>query len=123
MQCSACITSVMRLVESIRSLNNPDISVSLFPVSLWAVAEVSAGLVVCCLPLLPRFFGHANLRTRLEPSAPSEYSGLKSKGNSRTHVLESDASMHSNMSFPSRALRGESIIMKSVKLEQTSSQV
>lgn len=113
----------MRLVESIRSLDNPDISVSLVPVSLWAVAEVSAGLVVCCLPLLPRFFGHKNVRTRLEASEPSEYSGLSSKGNSRTHVVDYDASLHSNASNLGRPGRGESVIMHSVRVDQTSTQV
>jgi hypothetical protein len=113
----------MRLIESIRSLNNPDISVSLVPVSLWAVAEVSAGLVVCCLPLLPRLFGHKNVCTRFEPSQPSEYSGLNSKTNSRTHVVEYDSSLQSNASVSSRLARGESIIVKTVKLDQTSSVV
>jgi hypothetical protein len=114
----------MRLIESVRSLNNPDISVSLVPVSLWAVAEVSAGLVVCCLPLLPRVFGHKNVRTRLAVSEPSDYSGLNSKGDSRTGVAEYDASVHSRTSIvPKRQTRGDFVVMKSVRLDQTSSEV
>jgi hypothetical protein len=114
----------MRLVESIRTLNNPDISFSLVPVSLWAVAEVSAGLVVGCLPLLPRFFGHRNVRTRLQASEPSEYSDLNSKGDSHSRVAEYDASLHSQASMvPSRPARANFVVMKSVRLDQTTSQV
>lgn len=110
----------MRLVESIRSLNNPDITVSLAPVSLWAVAEVSAGLVVACLPLLPRLFGRRNARTRLEPSEASEYAGLNSKTGSRAGNVGYNPSLSSNASEIGRQVQGESIIMKSVRLEQTS---
>ena len=117
---SACVTSVMRLVESIRSLDNHDITVSLVPVSLWAVAEVSSGLVVCCLPLIPRLFGRRNARTRLEVSEPSEYAGLNSKGDSQSHNVGYDPSLHSNASQIGRQVQGESIIMKSVRVDQTS---
>jgi hypothetical protein len=120
---SACITSVMRLVESIRSLNNPNISISLVPVSLWAAAEVSAGLVVCCLPLLPRFFGRKNVRTRLQVSEPTEFSGLNSKDTSATHGTEYEDSLRSNVSVPGRVQRGRFIIMKNVTLDQTSTHV
>jgi hypothetical protein len=116
----ACVTSVMRLVESIRSLDNHDITVSLVPVSLWAVAEVSSGLVVCCLPLIPRLFGRRNARTRLEVSEPSEYAGLNSKGDSQSHNVGYDPSLHSNASQIGRQVQGESIIMKSVRVDQTS---
>jgi hypothetical protein len=120
---SACITSVMRLVESVRTLDNPDISISLMPVSLWARAEVSAGLIVSCLPLLPRFFGCKNVRTRLEPSKPSKYSRFSSKANSQARVDEYGASLHSGGSVASKNVRGESVIMKIITLNQTSSSV
>ena len=70
---SACIASVMRLLYSIFSIGSVDITYKLMPVALWALvylypfaldlhshpnrtAEVSSGLVVCCLPVLPRLF-------------------------------------------------------------------
>ncbi|KAF2272788.1 uncharacterized protein EI97DRAFT_196094 [Westerdykella ornata] len=92
----ACITSVMRLIESIKSLDNPDISHSLLPVSLWALAEVSAGLVVCCLPLLPRLFGHRNARTRLAVSEPSGHSALVRKVKSQFHGFGSQSGVSLN---------------------------
>ncbi|KAL9070876.1 MAG: hypothetical protein Q9157_005669 [Trypethelium eluteriae] len=52
----ACVSSAMRLVESIKTDSATDISYALVPVYLWAVAEVASGLIVCCLPFIPRFF-------------------------------------------------------------------
>lgn len=121
--CSACITSVMRLAESIRSLNNQDISVSLVPISLWALAEVSAGLVVSCLPFLPRFFGHRNARTRVQASAPSEDSNRSYTNRLRLRVDEYTSSIHSHASILPPPARGETSIEMNRRLNQTSSDV
>ncbi|KAF2204314.1 hypothetical protein GQ43DRAFT_478314 [Delitschia confertaspora ATCC 74209] len=120
----ACLTSVMRLAMSIKSLDNPDISISLAPVSLWAVAEVSAGLVVSCLPVIPRLFGGRSTKTRLAPNQPSGHSALLSNGKSQTTVAASRDSSHSNISF-SRDLEGnhQAYIMKSFSLDQTSDRI
>jgi hypothetical protein len=117
---SAFITSVMRLVESIRSLNDPNISISLLPVSLWAAAEVSAGLVVCCLPLFPRLFSNNNARAILHSSEPSqEFTGLSSKITAGAHVTEYDDSSETSI----QSQRNNFVVMKSVTLDQTSTYV
>ncbi|MCJ1366553.1 hypothetical protein MMC16_005682 [Acarospora aff. strigata] len=67
----ACISSVMRLVESIRRIESPDVTFDLLPVSLWATAEVSSGLIVCCLPIMPRFFARAQSRPIHAASFPT----------------------------------------------------
>ncbi|KAH8714036.1 hypothetical protein GQ44DRAFT_776048 [Phaeosphaeriaceae sp. PMI808] len=119
----ACLTSVMRLAESIKSLNNPDISVSLVPVSLWAVAEVSAGLVVCCLPVMPRLFKHKNVRTRLQPSDPSGHATRLVDKNLPTISSQGDINggYHSDVSLSqNHPMKKESYNLKRVSLEQGS---
>ena len=44
MRHSACISSVMRLFESIRSVDSLDITHALLPVSLWAYVKQSRAL-------------------------------------------------------------------------------
>jgi len=90
-----------------------------------SVAEVSAGLVVCCLPLLPRLFGRRNVRTRLAPSEPSGRSGFLVKGQSDTDMMSHEAaeSMHSIRSLPDeRPVNQQGYILKSVSLDQRSSE-
>ncbi|KAI9708953.1 MAG: hypothetical protein M1820_003647 [Bogoriella megaspora] len=52
----ACITSIMRLVVGIATLNSMDLTYLVLPVALWAMAEVAAALLVACLPVMPRLF-------------------------------------------------------------------
>ena len=53
----------MRLVESILTVNSKDITYALVPVYLWAVAEVASGLIICCLPFIPRLFRRPQVET------------------------------------------------------------
>ena len=69
----------MRLVESVKTVNSEDITYALVPVYLWAVAEVSSGLIVCCLPFIPRFF-------RPSPSESSKDESVRDTSNQHSHV-------------------------------------
>ncbi|MCJ1315362.1 hypothetical protein MMC15_000679 [Xylographa vitiligo] len=58
----ACVTSILRLVYSVELQGLPagatayqyDIDV----IGVWSIAEIAVGIIVGCLPVLPRFFKH-----------------------------------------------------------------
>lgn len=56
----------MRVVVSVGNVDSLDTTYTLAPVNLWAVAEVSSGLIIACLPYLPRLL--------MTPSKSSHYS-------------------------------------------------
>ncbi|MCJ1282459.1 hypothetical protein MMC26_001782 [Xylographa opegraphella] len=85
----ACLSSVMRLIYSVQSVPNPDVTNALLPVSLWATAEISSGLVVCCLPVLPRLFAYNDS----SPQHTNAFTTANSKGlhsRSRKDYVEMD---------------------------------
>ena len=55
---SACVASIVRTYYSWRMFESYDTSWELGPVGLWSFAELSIGIMVGCLPSLPRFFQH-----------------------------------------------------------------
>ena len=82
-KCSACISSVMALVETIKHFTNEDVTYYLMIRALWGyvifvlqyflnsrtfclsslrAAELACGILSGCLPVLPRFFNHLNFR-------------------------------------------------------------
>lgn len=54
----ACVTSIMRTYYTWKIVQSPDITYNLCIMGLWAYAEISIGIVVSCLPVLPKFFNH-----------------------------------------------------------------
>ncbi|KAI9794021.1 MAG: hypothetical protein M1816_006646 [Peltula sp. TS41687] len=54
----ACITSIVRLYLSVEFLHDPDVMYNLGPLGLWTFAEIAIGILVGCLPVLPRFVQH-----------------------------------------------------------------
>ena len=52
----ACVTSIMRTYYTWRAVKSPDITYNLCIMGLWSYAEISIGIIVSCLPVLPRFF-------------------------------------------------------------------
>ena len=55
---SACVFSSLRTYYTWKFSESPDISYNIVPVGMCAYAEVSTGLVISCLPVMPRFFQH-----------------------------------------------------------------
>lgn len=55
---SASVASILRTYYTWRVVENPDVSWEIFPVGLWSWAELSIGIIVGCLPTLPKFFQH-----------------------------------------------------------------
>ena len=87
----------MRLIESVREVDDTDVAWSLKSVNLWADAEVSSGLIVCCLPTIPRL---------LKSSAAKSFNGTgseslepSSSGAKRRLVLD-DSLLQSTMMNP-----------------------
>lgn len=70
----ACIASILRLLYSSELIqvpsNNPAYQIDLDRLGLWAFAEIAIGIIVGCLPVLPKFSKHfaskrAGLSSRL----------------------------------------------------------
>ena len=54
----ACITSILRTYYTWKIINSPDITYNMIIMGLWAYAEITIGIVVSCLPVVPKFFKH-----------------------------------------------------------------
>lgn len=65
---SACVTSVLRTYYTWRVVESHDINWDLLPMGLWTWAELSIGIIVGCLPTLPKFIQHIGTRYRLKLS-------------------------------------------------------
>ena len=52
----ACITSILRLTYTRKIIDSEDFTYNICLMGLWAFAEISIGIIVACLPLVPRFF-------------------------------------------------------------------
>lgn len=52
----ACITSILRTYYTWKIVQSPDISYNMVPMGMWTYAELSTGIVISCLPVIPKFF-------------------------------------------------------------------
>lgn len=57
-----CATSIVRTYYTWKIIESSDESYLLVPFGLWGLAELSAGIVVGCFPIMPRFFRHVGTR-------------------------------------------------------------
>ena len=53
---SACVTSILRTYYTWKVDSQPDVSYNIVKMGLWTLAEVAIGVIVSCLPVLPKFF-------------------------------------------------------------------
>lgn len=53
------MTSVARTYYTWKVVKEQDISYNILMMGLWTLAEVATGVIVSCLPILPRFFRYA----------------------------------------------------------------
>lgn len=58
----ACMTSIIRTYYTWKTLHQPDVSYNLTIMALWTWGEMTAGTLVSCLPVAPRFFQHFRSR-------------------------------------------------------------
>ena len=52
------MTSILRTYYTWRTVESPDTSWELVPMGYWTWAELATGIIVGCLPTLPKFFQH-----------------------------------------------------------------
>jgi large subunit ribosomal protein L36e len=53
-----CFTSVMRTPPSFNVIGAKDLTWELIPLAFWADAEITAGIICGCMPVLPAFYRH-----------------------------------------------------------------
>ena len=56
--CSACVTSLLRMIYNISLIRTEDYTYEHMQTNLWATAEVAFGLMCSCLVVLPRLYQH-----------------------------------------------------------------
>ena len=55
---SACVTSILRTYYTFKVVQSPDVSYNITIMGLWTWAEITTGIIISCLPVLPKFFRH-----------------------------------------------------------------
>ncbi|KAA8647058.1 hypothetical protein EYZ11_006990 [Aspergillus tanneri] len=91
----ACAASVVRLAYTIRLYESDNISYSRFLAGLWTIPELSIGISVACLPIMPKFFKSINLEhrlSRLGTSLQTLFSGSSSRHRSQGRSSKNSAS-------------------------------
>ena len=58
----ACVCSIMRTYYTLKFAQSPDISHNISIMGFWTWAEVAIGILICCLPIMPKFFHHFHSR-------------------------------------------------------------
>lgn len=100
---SACVTSILRTYYTWKIVKSPDVSYHMLQMGLWTEAEISTGIIISCLPVIPKFIRHfgpkvyGSLLLRLKSTSNSRYLGkLKVTSQfelpSPKHALRSKAS-------------------------------
>ncbi len=75
------MTAIIRTYWAWRIVDSSDKSYMFVPFGLWSEAELSAGVIVGCLPVMPKFFQHAGLKVHTVFSSQFKSGGrsVKSK--------------------------------------------
>ena len=61
---SACIASILRTYHTWQTVEARDTSWELLPMGYWTWTELSIGIIVGCLPTMPKFFQHIGPKIR-----------------------------------------------------------
>jgi len=94
----ACITSVIRLIYSIRMAQSGDISYNVALLGTCTLAEMSIGIVCCCMPVFPRFFQVVGTKVRTFASTTFSMKAFKfrTSRNIRKSTTEASESVAKN---------------------------
>lgn len=63
---SACVAALMRMYYTVDSTHHPHDTRSTIALGNWIQIEICCGLLVACMPTLPRFFKHPPLSSGLK---------------------------------------------------------
>ena len=55
---SACVSSILRTYYTWKMATSPDITYHMVQMGLWTYAELATGVIISCLPVIPKFFQH-----------------------------------------------------------------
>ena len=80
-------------------VKTPDVSYYMVPMGLWTIAEVSIGIIVSCLPVLPKFFQHVGPKVYKTFSFGSK-SGTASEQKPKFRATISRLKTHSTWEHP-----------------------
>ena len=97
---SACVTSVLRTYYTWKVVTEPDVSYNIVVMGLWTLAEVATGVIVSCLPVLPRFFRDIGPKVYRAFSIGSKLSLLLGSASAKTKGGPSVTSSTSPGSIP-----------------------
>ena len=73
------MTSILRTYYTWKITYAPDVSYYTMIVGLWTDAELATGILVCCLPVTPRFFQHVGPKIYKTFSLGSRYGSKSGK--------------------------------------------
>lgn len=59
---SACISSILRTYYTWRIVTSPDVTYHMVQMGLWTYAELATGVIISCLPVIPKFFQYIGPR-------------------------------------------------------------
>lgn len=113
------MTSVLRTYYTWKVVKEPDVSYNIILMGLWTLAEVATGIIISCLPVLPRFFRHVGpilYRAFSLGSKSSSSSGSASTGRNARPCLTSPTV---SMARTPRTLNNSRISKAHVKGEYT----
>lgn len=91
------MSSIMRIVTSVQVSQTKDVTWYILPEGLWALGEISSGIVCGCMPTLPQFFRHfvPKITSRLSSgrsNKPSAGSDSKQSAGVRMRPPRADSS-------------------------------
>lgn len=71
----ACISSILRLYYTWKIVASPDVTYHMVQMGLWTYAELAIGVIISCLPVIPKFFQHVGPRVSAIIFSQHELSG------------------------------------------------
>lgn len=89
----ACITSILRTYYTWRIVQSPDVSYNIVPMGMWTYAEISIGIVISCLPVIPKFFQHIGPKVYSALTLRSKSGGNESASSSPSAKVRSDSKL------------------------------
>ena len=87
---SACVTSILRTYYTWKVDSQPDVSYNIVKMGLWTLAEVAAGVIVCCLPVLPRFF--QDIGSKIHRAFSTDSKPSSNLGSENVQIIERPSS-------------------------------
>ncbi|KAF6227624.1 hypothetical protein HO173_012153 [Letharia columbiana] len=95
----ACITSILRTYYTWKIVQSPDISYNMVPMGMWTYAELSTGIVISCLPVIPKFFQH--IGPKVSSALTLRSKSTKESGHESASATPSDKVRAEKLKLPS----------------------